>query len=334
VLLHPALYLALLAAYLLMASSPLRPPRSGAADADDIAAFRALDTLDEMLRHPRDVPFANAAAVMVPLFIGSALLLGYVFLRAHGVVVFPRRHLAPAPWPTWHLLRVLVVLLVVLRAVGLGAAWLMYACHTGVVAVSLPRGLTLVLGSNVTMLVVCAFIVGLVGWGQGSPFARLGLSSRRPLRHLATGVAAYLMVFPVMFAAGILMFILGPRMGLPPKPQEVLAHIAGLSPLAFLFVVFSVAVVTPLTEEVFFRGFLHATLRRHMGPLGGIVLSAAAFAAMHGYAFGFLPLFVLGFLLAYLYERTGSLTPSIAAHAANNCYALLVTYCTFHQAPF
>ena len=78
-----------------------------------------------------------------------------------------------------------------------------------------------------------------------------------------------------------------------------------------------------MTEEFLFRGFLYGTLRRYLGPLWAIGLSAAAFAGAHAFAFGFLPLFVIGFLLAYLYERTGSLAASVAAHALHNFYVLL-----------
>ena len=53
-------------------------------------------------------------------------------------------------------------------------------------------------------------------------------------------------------------------------------------------------------------------------------LSAAIFAIAHGYGvLGFAAVFWSGLLWAFAYERTGSLLPSIAAHAADNLMAAL-----------
>lgn len=81
--------------------------------------------------------------------------------------------------------------------------------------------------------------------------------------------------------------------------------------------VFTVAVVAPLGEEVLFRGLLHRALRAHLGRRAFFV-SAALFAAIHLYAIHFLPVFVLGVLLAWLYERRGSLVVPIVAHGTVN----------------
>lgn len=331
-LLHrPAVYAILLGLYVALFWDPLLPPSAREGAAYEPPAPSGGPTLEDVLRHPREVPFGTAAAVMVPLVIGSGLLVGYVILRAHNIVVFPAREFPVVPWTGWHLLRAVIALFVILRAVGVAMAWLLDAQETSAFWCTIPDGVLLILASNVSMLALCGFILCLVGRRDGSPLRLLGLAEPRLARRIGMGAVCYLMTFPVLFAAGVLMFILGPRMGIPARPQEVLAQVALLSPAAFGFVLFSVVVVTPITEEVVFRGFVYATLRRTLGPLAAIALSAAAFAAMHAYAFGLLPLFVIGFLLAYLYERTGSLWASVTAHAVNNLYALLITYFVLHQ---
>jgi hypothetical protein len=83
-------------------------------------------------------------------------------------------------------------------------------------------------------------------------------------------------------------------------------------------------VVTPVFEEIVFRGLLFATLRRRFGTGAAAVLSAAIFAIAHGYGvLGFAAVFWSGLLWAFAYERTGSLLPSMAAHAADNLMASL-----------
>jgi membrane protease YdiL (CAAX protease family) len=47
------------------------------------------------------------------------------------------------------------------------------------------------------------------------------------------------------------------------------------------------------------------------------------FTALHFTLELFLPIFVLGLFLAWLYEYTGSLYPGILLHAANNALALI-----------
>jgi membrane protease YdiL (CAAX protease family) len=78
----------------------------------------------------------------------------------------------------------------------------------------------------------------------------------------------------------------------------------------------------PLGEEVAFRGVLYPALRSRFGVAPAAALSAAVFAVAHGYGvLGFAAVFWSGILWALAYERTGSLWPSIIAHAAGNLAA-------------
>jgi uncharacterized protein len=88
--------------------------------------------------------------------------------------------------------------------------------------------------------------------------------------------------------------------------------------------IFDTVVLTPIFEEIVFRGLLFATLRRRFGVAGAALLSAAIFAIAHGYGvLGFGAVFWSGLLWAWAYERTGSLLPSMAAHAVDNLMATL-----------
>jgi membrane protease YdiL (CAAX protease family) len=78
------------------------------------------------------------------------------------------------------------------------------------------------------------------------------------------------------------------------------------------------AVVAPIAEETFFRGFLFAGLRRYYPFWIAAAVSALIFAAGHMVPGAIVPLYVLGFLFAWLRERTGSLWPSIAMHMLSN----------------
>ncbi len=77
----------------------------------------------------------------------------------------------------------------------------------------------------------------------------------------------------------------------------------------------------PFTEEVFFRGFLLASLLPSLGAVRAATLSSAVFAGSHMLPVAMIPLFVTSLLLSWLYIRTRSIWPPVAAHAAQNLLA-------------
>jgi membrane protease YdiL (CAAX protease family) len=84
--------------------------------------------------------------------------------------------------------------------------------------------------------------------------------------------------------------------------------------------------LAPLFEEVLFRGLLFATLRRRLGAWPAAAISATLFAAAHGYGLlGFASVFWSGLLWAWIYEKSGSLWPSLTAHALNNLLVCVTT---------
>jgi membrane protease YdiL (CAAX protease family) len=94
------------------------------------------------------------------------------------------------------------------------------------------------------------------------------------------------------------------------------------NPAAIACMVALVGLVGPVAEEVFFRGFAYRVLRERLGTTAGLLLSALLFALVHMNPVGLVPIFVMGLVLAWLYQRTGSLAASIGLHCANNLLAL------------
>ncbi|MGH2954902.1 MAG: lysostaphin resistance A-like protein, partial [Solirubrobacterales bacterium] len=86
--------------------------------------------------------------------------------------------------------------------------------------------------------------------------------------------------------------------------------------------------IAPVSEEIFFRGFLFGGLRRGTPLAVAAVLSAGIWGLFHYTGPGswgvVLQLTVFGLALAWLYERTGSLWPPIALHVLNNALAFAV----------
>jgi membrane protease YdiL (CAAX protease family) len=92
-------------------------------------------------------------------------------------------------------------------------------------------------------------------------------------------------------------------------------------PLFLAVMMFFTAIVVPLTEEFFFRGFLFNALYRYMPAWIAIVLSSTFFGICHGLN-ALLPTACVGAVLAIVYYRSGSLTASILLHAVVNATSL------------
>jgi membrane protease YdiL (CAAX protease family) len=89
-----------------------------------------------------------------------------------------------------------------------------------------------------------------------------------------------------------------------------------------------IALVPAIAEELVFRGVIQKNLVRWFSPHVGVWLGAAIFSAIHFQFFGFVPRFVLGLVLGYLYLWSGNILVSMAAHFTQNALQLLILYLT------
>ena len=87
--------------------------------------------------------------------------------------------------------------------------------------------------------------------------------------------------------------------------------------------IFSVAVIAPVTEEIFFRGFMYPGFRKTWGALPSVVLTSFLFAAVHwpqlqGNVPAFLIILLGGFLLTSARAVSGSTRYSALLHTIYN----------------
>ena len=85
------------------------------------------------------------------------------------------------------------------------------------------------------------------------------------------------------------------------------------------------ALVPALCEELVFRGVLARALGRRLPIALAAAISGAVFAAYHLSLVQALPTLTLGFLLAVIAIRAGSVLPTMLAHALNNTLAIAVS---------
>lgn len=183
-----------------------------------------------------------------------------------------------------------------------------------------PGGGDLSTGANVVVQLATALGFLLVPiaiasrWGEapvGQALRRLGVRRFRPgaLKWMLAAIGAYL-VFAAVYAAVF---------GTP--EQEDIAESFGTLPLQVLLIV----IAAPVSEEICFRGMLFGGLRTRLPRLAAALISGLIFGGLHALTglSAVPPLIAFGFILALLYEKTGSIVPGIVLHMLNNSVALL-----------
>ena len=112
--------------------------------------------------------------------------------------------------------------------------------------------------------------------------------------------------------------------GVDTQGDQIFQMFDQLETPAWLFVVG--AIVAPIVEEIFFRGFLFQGFRQKYGWMPALFLSSAIFGAAHLDPVSLIPTFVLGCVLAVVYHRSNSVWPGILLHAAINSFSLCAVY--------
>ena len=94
----------------------------------------------------------------------------------------------------------------------------------------------------------------------------------------------------------------------------------------FLNLLLLTGVCAPVLEETVFRGFLLASLTKHMPVAAAVVASSLTFAACHASVRDFPQLFALGCVMGFAYCRSRNLLTSMVIHGAWNSGVIAVLY--------
>ena len=117
-------------------------------------------------------------------------------------------------------------------------------------------------------------------------------------------------------------------LGIDTQDEAILRFMEMLESPGWFFLVG--VVFAPFVEEIFFRGFLFQGFRQKYGWIRAMLLSSAIFAAAHLDPVSLIPTFILGLLLAYLFQRSNSVWPGIILHFLVNAFGLCAAYFATH----
>lgn len=151
----------------------------------------------------------------------------------------------------------------------------------------------------------------------------IGLQSMLQWRHIALGVIG----FTVYLATMRLLTPLIKEIAWFNVDQTQDLGLSGMTgPTLFIgFIV--LVIITPIVEEVLFRGVLQGKLRQAgVSFVVSALIVGALFAAAHGQWNVAIDVFFMSLVASYLRERTGKLWPSIIVHMLKNMLAFYVTF--------
>jgi len=185
----------------------------------------------------------------------------------------------------------------------------------------------MMLNSSILDMLTIVFIIELAVVQHRERLISLGISTRNFLRNIFYGVVGYLAAVPALVIALIAIAAIINITKYMPENQPIVELFMKEENAAFLmYSSLFAAFVGPFIEELFFRGFMYAALRKYAGVFGAMVVTSAVFAALHTHVVGFVPIMILGMALAYLYEKTGTLVAPITVHMIHNFSMVLFVF--------
>jgi membrane protease YdiL (CAAX protease family) len=159
---------------------------------------------------------------------------------------------------------------------------------------------------------------------RGAQWSDLGIKPFNFLYGLGLAIGAFLVTRVFIFIYAIIAQALGLHQS--KDVLEKLPDLFGKGFGGFLLAVLVVAIIAPIVEELFFRGFVYASFRQSWGVATAAILSSVLFALFHQDPFTYIPIMVIGIALALLYENTGSIWPSVMLHSLNNLISVVMLY--------
>lgn len=99
------------------------------------------------------------------------------------------------------------------------------------------------------------------------------------------------------------------------------------SVISALIAFISAVVISPIYEEIFYRGFMYRFFRNRVGIPSAIVISSLIFTIAHIPTYNAMPVnFLGGVIFALAYERTNSIWPPVLIHGLTNAVFVFATF--------
>ncbi len=140
-----------------------------------------------------------------------------------------------------------------------------------------------------------------------------------------SGLLQYIITVVIAFSSSVAFNIFMTLTGLTESSASYTQVADRQYGIAFGLGIFLYGVVSPLAEEVVFRGLIYNRMKKYYPTALSAVISAVIFGVWHGNLIQAVYGSVMGLLLAYIYERFGSFAIPCLFHAAANIAVYTIT---------
>ncbi len=184
-----------------------------------------------------------------------------------------------------------------------------------------------IFNATVIDIVGIIFVLNFVKFIYRQRLSAIGITLKNFFKNVFYGIAGYLAIIPILFITMMITAVIITIFKYRPPVQPIVDILLKEQkiPLLIYSSLFA-AIAGPIMEEIFFRGFMYNAIKKHIGVFWGIIITSSVFSFLHAHVVGFMPIMILGILLAYLYEKTGSLVPSITVHITHNLASLFMVF--------
>jgi sodium transport system permease protein len=141
-------------------------------------------------------------------------------------------------------------------------------------------------------------------------------------------LAAILMFIGGEFCAATLVAVQNAIFPLPQQLLDAMEKLLRATQNQPLWIILLVSAVLPaVCEEISFRGIVLSGFLTRLRPAAALALTGVVFAVFHLSLYRFVPIFLLGWAIAYLTWKSGSIFTGMILHLLNNAGAgVLLNY--------
>lgn len=174
---------------------------------------------------------------------------------------------------------------------------------------------------------ILGFLLLFYLWQRKMFATKGGGPSGGPVFAFKWALYGFILAIPAVSLVNLLTVFIFRQLGMEFTLQDTVEQIVGLeNTLLFLLMPLPVVILAPLWEEIVFRGGLFRYLKNYVPLFVAVLVSAVCFSLVHGQPAQFGGIFVLGILLALVYQKSGSLLAAIFMHGIFNANTLLVLF--------
>jgi membrane protease YdiL (CAAX protease family) len=136
-----------------------------------------------------------------------------------------------------------------------------------------------------------------------------------------------IIIYSIMLLVGaVIIVVLTSFIGISVENSKTEAMQESVTFFTVFIAFISAAVISPIYEEIFYRGFLYRWFRTRVGFTGAILISSLIFTIVHIPTYNVMPVnFFSGIIFALAYERTNSIWAPICIHGITNGIMVLLT---------